>query len=202
MAIGRMWFAAEMTQDLEIVAFESAATFEAWLGENHAVSPGIWLKLRKKNPAVVALDYAQALDVALCYGWIDGQKATFDDQWWLQRFTPRKPHSKWSKVNRDKVAALIEQGRMRPPGQAEVDRAKADGRWEAAYDSAKTATVPEDLAAALTAVPAAAAFFETLDRQNRFAILYRIQDAKKAETRARRIEKYVAMLANGEMLHP
>ncbi|MFI7241666.1 YdeI/OmpD-associated family protein [Streptomyces qinglanensis] len=197
-----MWFAAEMTQDLEIVAFESAATFEAWLGENHAVSPGIWLKLRKKNPAVVALDYAQALDVALCYGWIDGQKATFDDQWWLQRFTPRKPHSKWSKVNRDKVAALIEQGRMRPPGQAEVDRAKADGRWEAAYDSAKTATVPEDLAAALTAVPAAAAFFETLDRQNRFAILYRIQDAKKAETRARRIEKYVAMLANGEMLHP
>ncbi|MEV0038666.1 YdeI/OmpD-associated family protein [Streptomyces sp. NPDC050804] len=189
-----------MTQDLEIVAFESAEAFEAWLGENHAVSPGVWLKLRKKGPGIVALDYAQALDVALCYGWIDGQKAQSDDQWWLQRFTPRKPTSKWSKVNRDKVAALIEQGRMCPPGQAEVDRAKADGRWEAAYDGARTAAVPEDLMVALAADPVAAAFFETLDRQNRFSILYRIQDAKKAETRARRIEKYVAMLAKGEKL--
>jgi uncharacterized protein YdeI (YjbR/CyaY-like superfamily) len=200
--IGPVWFAARVTQDLEIVAFESAEAFEAWLGENHAVSPGIWLKLRKKRPGVVALDYAQALDGALCYGWIDGQKAKFDDQWWLQRFTPRRPSSKWSKINRDKVAALIAQGRMRPPGQAEVDRAKADGRWEAAYDGASTATVPDDLAVALTADPAAAAFFETLDRQNRYAILYRIQDAKKAETRARRIEKYVAMLAEGEKLYP
>ncbi|MBO3749185.1 YdeI/OmpD-associated family protein [Streptosporangiaceae bacterium NEAU-GS5] len=191
-----------MAQDLEIVAFASAEAFEAWLGENHAVSPGIWLKLRKKGPGIVALDYAQALDVALCYGWIDGQKAGFDDQWWIQRFTPRKQRSKWSKINRDKVAALIEQGRMRAPGQAEVDRAKADGRWEAAYDGAKNATVPDDLAAALTADPAAAAFFETLDRQNRYAILYRIQDAKKAETRARRIEKFVAMLAKGEKLYP
>jgi uncharacterized protein YdeI (YjbR/CyaY-like superfamily) len=187
---------------LEIVAFESAEAFQAWLGENHAVSPGIWLKLRKKGPGIVALDYAQALDVALCYGWIDGQKAKFDDQWWLQRFTPRKPRSKWSKANRDKVAALIEQGRMHPSGQAEVDRAKADGRWEAAYDGAKTATVPDDLTEALTADPAAAEFFETLDRQNRYAILYRVQDAKKAETRARRIEKYVAMLAKGEKLYP
>ncbi|MET9859491.1 YdeI/OmpD-associated family protein [Streptomyces smyrnaeus] len=191
-----------MTQDLEIVAFESAEAFQAWLGENHAVSPGIWLKLRKKGPGIVALDYAQALDVALCYGWIDGQKSKFDDQWWLQRFTPRKPRSKWSKINRDKVAALIEQGRMHPQGQAEVDRAKADGRWEAAYDGAKTATVPDDLAAALTAVPAAATFFETLDRRNRYAILYRVQDAKKPETRARRIEKYIAMLAKGETLYP
>ncbi|MGW1271994.1 YdeI/OmpD-associated family protein [Streptomyces sp. NPDC002491] len=197
-----MWFAARVTQDLEIVAFESAEAFQEWLGENHAVSPGIWLKLRKKGPGITALDYSQALDVALCYGWIDGQKAKFDDEWWLQRFTPRKPSSKWSKANRDKVAALVEQGRMRPAGQAEVDRAKADGRWEAAYDGAKTATVPDDLTAALTADPAAAAFFETLDRQNRYAILYRIQDAKKAETRARRIEKYVAMLAKGEKLHP
>ncbi|MFF1918613.1 YdeI family protein, partial [Streptomyces sp. NPDC058239] len=112
MTIGRVWFAAGVTQDLEIVAFESAEAFQAWLGENHAASSGIWLKLRKKGPGIVALDYAQALDVALCYGWIDGQKAKFDDQWWLQRFTPRKPRSKWSKVNRDKVAALIEQGRM------------------------------------------------------------------------------------------
>ncbi|MEU6817913.1 YdeI/OmpD-associated family protein [Streptomyces sp. NPDC046860] len=197
-----MWFAAGVTLDLETVAFESAEAFRTWLDENHAVSSGIWLKLRKKGPGIVALDYAQALDVALCYGWIDGQKAKFDDEWWLQRFTPRKPRSRWSKVNRDKVTALIEQGRMRPQGQAEIDRAKADGRWDAAYDSAKTATVPDDLAAALTADPAAAAFFETLDRQNRYAILYRIQDAKKPETRARRIEKFVAMLAKGEKLHP
>jgi uncharacterized protein YdeI (YjbR/CyaY-like superfamily) len=202
MAVGRVWFAVGVTQDLEIVAFESPEAFQAWLGDHHADSPGIWLKLRKKSPGVVALDYAQALDVALCYGWIDGQKGRFDDQWWLQRFTPRKPRSKWSKINRDKVATLIEQGRMRPSGQAEVDHAKADGRWEAAYDGAKNATVPDDLAAALTADPAAAAFFETLDRQNRYAILYRIQDAKKAETRTRRIEKYVAMLAKGEKLHP
>nr|WP_256959212.1 YdeI/OmpD-associated family protein [Streptomyces viridochromogenes] len=191
-----------MTQDLEIVAFESAEAFQAWLGENHAVSPGIWLKLRKKSPGVVALDYAQALDVALCYGWIDGQKAGLDDQWWLQRFTPRTARSKWSKVNRDKVAALIEQGRMQPAGEAEIDRAKADGRWEAAYDSSRTATVPDDLAAALAAEPAAAEFFAALDRQNRYAILYRVQDAKKPETRARRIEKFVAMLAKGEKLHP
>ncbi|MFD4541790.1 YdeI family protein [Streptomyces bauhiniae] len=197
-----MWFAAGVTQDLETVAFASAEAFEAWLGENHAVSSGIWLKLRKKCPGIVALDYAQALDVALCYGWIDGQKAKWDDQWWLQRFTPRTPRSKWSKINRNKVAALVEQGRMRPPGQAEIDRAQADGRWEAAYDSAKTATVPDDLLAALTAVPAAAESFEQLDRQNRYAILYRVQEAKKPETRARRIEKFVAMLAKGEKLHP
>jgi uncharacterized protein YdeI (YjbR/CyaY-like superfamily) len=197
-----VWFAVGVTQDLEIVAFASAEAFEAWLGENHAVSPGIWLKLRKKSPGVVTLDYARALDVALCYGWIDGQKAAFDDQWWLQRFTPRTARSKWSKVNRDKAAALIEQGRMRPAGQAEVDRAMADGRWEAAYDGSKAATVPDDLAAALAADPAAAEFFATLDRQNRYAILYRVQDAKRPETRARRIETYVAMLARGEKLHP
>jgi uncharacterized protein YdeI (YjbR/CyaY-like superfamily) len=197
-----VWFAVGVTQDLEIVAFASAEAFEAWLGENHAVSPGIWLKLRKKSPGVVTLDYARALDVALCYGWIDGQKAAFDDQWWLQRFTPRTARSKWSKVNRDKAAALIEQGRMRPAGRAEVDRAMADGRWEAAYDGSKAATVPDDLAAALAADPAAAEFFATLDRQNRYAILYRVQDAKRPETRARRIETYVAMLARGEKLHP
>ncbi|AWE54654.1 hypothetical protein DC008_17045 [Streptomyces nigra] len=197
-----MWFAEGVAQDLETVAFESAEAFQAWLGENHAVSPGIWLKLRKKAPGVVALDYAQALDVALCYGWIDGQKAAMDDEWWLQRFGPRTARSRWSKINRDKVAALIEQGRMRPPGQAEIDRATADGRWDAAYDSPRTATVPDDLAAALAAEPAAAEFFETLNRTNRFAILYRVQDAKRPETRARRIEKYVTMLAKGEKPHP
>ncbi|WP_055523310.1 YdeI/OmpD-associated family protein [Streptomyces graminilatus] len=203
-----MWFAADMTQDQdrdqgrETVEFESAEAFEAWLGANHADSPGIWLKLRKKGPGIVALDYAQALDVALCYGWIDGQKAAFDDQWWLQRFTPRRARSRWSKVNRDKVAALIEQGRMRPAGQAEIDRAKADGRWDAAYDSPKNATVPDDLAAALAANPAAAAFFETLNGANRYSILHRVQEPKRAETRARRIEKFVAMLAAGEKPHP
>lgn len=191
-----------MTQDPETVVFESAEAFEAWLGENHAASTGIWLKLRKKSPGIVSLDYAQALDVALCYGWIDGQKAKFDDEWWLQRFTPRRPRSKWSKINQGKVAALTEQGRMRPPGQAEIDRAKADGRWEAAYESPKNATVPDDLAAALASDPAAAAFFENLDRTNRYAILHRVHDAKRAETRARRIEKFVAMLAKGEKLHP
>lgn len=187
---------------MEIVSFESAEAFETWLGDQHATSAGIWLKLRKKGAGIVALDYAQALDVALCYGWIDGQKGKFDDQHWLQRFTPRKPNSKWSKINRDKAVALTEQGRMRPAGLAEVERAKTDGRWQAAYDGARTSSVPDDLVAALAANPAAAEFFETLDRQNRFAILYRIQDVKKPETRARRVEKYVAMLAEGKKLYP
>ena len=191
-----------MAADLEIVAFDSADAFEAWLADRHATSDGIWLKLRKKGAGVVALDYSQALDVALCYGWIDGQKRTFDDQHWLQRFTPRRPTSRWSTINRDRVGVLIEQGRMRPAGLAEVERAKADGRWQAAYDGVRASTVPDDLAAALAADPAAAQFFEALDRQNRFAILYRIQDAKKPETRARRIETFVAMLAEGKKLHP
>lgn len=137
-----------MAEELEISSFESAEAFEAWLDRHHDSSPGIWLKLRKKVRGVVALDYAHALDVALCYGWIDGQKGRFDDEYWLQRFTPRKSKSKWSKINRDKVAALTEQGRMRPPGVAEVERAKADGRWESAYAGAKSAEVPDDLAEA------------------------------------------------------
>lgn len=199
---GREWLTAAVADDLEIVLFESADAFECWLGKHHSSSPGIWLKLRKKVRGVVALDYAQALEVALCYGWIDGQKGAFDDCYWLQRFTPRKPRSKWSKINRDKVAALIEQGRMQPPGLAEVERAKADGRWEAAYDGAKSASVPDDLAEALAANPAAAEFFATLDSQNRYAILYRVHDAKKPETRVRRIEKHVAMLAEQKKLHP
>lgn len=186
---------------MEISSFESADAFEGWLGRHHDSSPGIWLKLRKKVPGVAALDYAQALDVALCYGWIDGQKRKYDDEFWLQRFTPRRARSKWSKINRDKVAALAEQGRLRPPGLAEVERAKADGRWEAAYEGAKSAALPDDLAEALAANVAAAEFFETLDRQNRYAILYRIQDVKRAETRVRRIEKFVAMLAEKKKLH-
>lgn len=191
-----------MPDEPKIVAFDTAEAFEAWLSERHANCAGIWLKIRKKGLGTVALDYSQALDVALCFGWIDGQKRAFDDEWWLQKFTPRKPNSKWSKINCGRVAALLDQGRMRPAGLVQVERAKADGRWQAAYDGARTAQVPDDLAAALAASPAAAAFFETLDGRNRYAILYRIQDVKKAETRARRIEKYVAMLARGEKLHP
>ena len=191
-----------MAAEKEIVSFDSAEAWETWLSDQHATSAGVWLKLRKKRPGVVALDYAQALDVALCYGWIDGQKGKLDDQYWLQRFTPRRANSRWSKINRDKAEALIEQGRMRPAGLAEVERGKRDGRWQAAYDGSRTSSVPDDLAAALAANPAAAEFFETLDRQNRYAILYRIQDAKKPETRERRIDKYVAMLAEGEKIHP
>lgn len=190
------------TDSLEIIGFESAEEFERWLTENHDSSPGIWLKLRKKAPGVVALDYPQALESAICFGWIDGQKRGLDDSFWLQRFTPRKARSKWSKINRDKATALTEQGRMRPPGLAEVERARADGRWEAAYESWGSAQVPEDLAQALAANPAAAEFFATLDSQNRYAVLYRIHDAKRPETRARRIEKFVAMLAEHQKLRP
>jgi uncharacterized protein YdeI (YjbR/CyaY-like superfamily) len=191
---------AELPEDIS--SFDSAETFESWLAGNHDGSSGIWLKLRKKTPGVVALDYAQALDVALCYGWIDGQKRAYDDVFWLQRFTPRRARSRWSKINCAKVATLVEGGRMRPPGLAEVERAKADGRWDAAYDGARSATVPQDLAAALAANHTASEFFGTLDSQNRYAILHRVQEAKRAETRARRIEKFVAMLAQGQKLHP
>jgi uncharacterized protein YdeI (YjbR/CyaY-like superfamily) len=190
------------TDDLEIMEFGSAEEFERWLGGHHDSSPGIWLRLRKKAPGVVGLDYRQALDVALCHGWIDGRKGALDDTWWLQRFTPRKARSRWSRINRDRADALVEAGRMRPPGLAEIERARADGRWEAAYQGARTATVPEDLAEALAANPAAAAFFATLDGANRYAVLYRVQDAKRPETRARRIASYVAMLADGRKLHP
>lgn len=187
---------------LETIEFATAAEFEAWLTEHHADSPGRWLKLRKKTPGVDALTYQQALEVALCHGWIDGQKAAFDDQYWLQRFTPRRARSKWSRINREKAEALIEQGRMHPAGLAQVELARADGRWEAAYPGQRTVEVPGDLAAALAANPAAAEFFATLDSANRYAVLYRVHDAKKPETRARRIEKFVAMLAAGERLHP
>ncbi|MDI5961878.1 YdeI/OmpD-associated family protein [Streptantibioticus silvisoli] len=188
--------------DREIVVFDSADAFADWLAEHHATSAGVWLKLRKKTAGPVPFDYAQALDVALCFGWIDGRKGALDDAWWLQRFTRRAARGAWSKINRDKATALIDQGRMRPAGLAEVERAKADGRWDAAYDGSRTATVPDDLAAALSADPAAAAFFETLDRTNRYAVLYRVQEAKRPETRARRIEKYVRMLAEGRKIHP
>jgi uncharacterized protein YdeI (YjbR/CyaY-like superfamily) len=189
-----------MTDQLPVRGFASAKALGAWLAKQHAKSPGIWLKIPKRGSGEPGPTYAEALDEALRFGWIDSQKATFDDAFFLQRFTPRGPKSKWSKINRDKAEALIAAGRMEPAGLAAIAAAKRDGRWDAAYDSHRTATVPPDLQRALEANPAALAFFEGLSSQNRYSILYRIQDAKRADTRARRIEKFVAMCARGETL--
>jgi uncharacterized protein YdeI (YjbR/CyaY-like superfamily) len=188
--------------ELPVVLFHDAAAWETWLDEHHASSRGAWLRLAKKGSGLASVTYAEALDVALCYGWIDGQKKAYDEVSWLQKFTPRGRRSVWSRINRDKVAALTEAGRMRPAGVAAVEAARADGRWDAAYDPPSTATVPDDLAAALEANPQAAAFFATLNGANRYAILWRIQTAKRPETRARTIAKMVGMLERGEKLHP
>lgn len=182
--------------------FATPADFERWLREHHAKATCLWVKYAKKKSGIPSIDWAQAVDVALCFGWIDGQAKSIDDTHSLQRFTPRGKRSRWSKRNRDRVALLTEAGRMQPAGLAEVERAKADGRWDAAYDSPATATVPPDLAKALARSAKAKAFFATLSSANRYAILHRVQEAKKPETRARRIEKFVAMLASGETLHP
>ena len=188
--------------DLPIIPFASRDAWEAWLEEHHETANGLWLKIAKKGSGIETVSHAEALEAALCYGWIDGQKASFDDQYWLQRFTPRKPRSKWSKVNRQKATELIEKGEMKPAGLREVERAKADGRWDAAYDAQSTATVPDDLCQELEKNHRAREFFATLDSRNRYAILYQIQDAKRPETRARRIEKYVAMLAQRQKIYP
>ena len=188
--------------DLPVIPFASRDAWSAWLEEQHATSDGLWLKIARKGSGIDTVTYAQALEVALCYGWIDGQKASFDDRYWLQRFTPRRARSKWSKVNRQKATELIERGEMKPAGLREVERARADGRWDAAYDAQSTATVPEDLRRELEKNEPAREFFETLNSANRYAILYQIQDAKKPETRARRIEKYVAMLSEGKKIYP
>jgi uncharacterized protein YdeI (YjbR/CyaY-like superfamily) len=180
----------------------TAAQWGAWLAKHHAFATGALVMITKQGGGPPALSYAQALDLALAWGWIDGQKWAHDDRAWLQRFTPRRPRSTWSKINRDKAEALIRAGKMQPPGLHEVERARQDGRWDAAYDSARTSQIPDDLARALASNKAAAAFFETLDGANRYAILYRVQTAKKPETRAARIAKFVAMLARGETLHP
>ena len=186
---------------LPVVSFESTEAWDAWLTA-HADSPGIWLKIAKKGASGRSISYSDALDVALCHGWIDGQKGRHDDDYWLQRFTPRKPGSNWSKINTERAAALIASGRMRPAGLREVERARADGRWEQAYESQSRVTVPEDLARALAANQRAAAFFATLDSANRYAILYRIGTAKKPETRAKRIGTFVAMLSEHKKIHP
>lgn len=180
--------------------FETPAKFEAWLKKNHATSDGIWLALAKKAGGKKTVSYPEAVEIALCWGWIDGQKKKLDDNYALQRFTRRRPRGPWSKLNVDRVAALTKAGRMQPSGQAEVDKAKADGRWDRAYDPQSEMTVPDDFAKALKKNKAAAATFETLTRSQTFAFLYRIQDAKKPETRTMRIEKFVASLAEGSKL--
>jgi len=184
-----------------VQTFASDADWEAWLDEHHATSDGVWLRIAKKGSGVVTVAYPEVLDTAICFGWIDARRQALDDQHFLQRFTPRRARSRWSKINRDKAEALIAAGRMRPAGLAEVEKAKADGRWEAAYPGQRSMTVPDDLRRELDARPAAAEFFASLSSQNRYAILFRLHDAKRPETRARRLAKFVAMLEAGETIH-
>lgn len=186
----------------ETLTFETQAAWEAWLDANAGTSAGVWLRLAKKGAGETTVSYAQALESALCHGWIDSRKQAEDDRYWRQRFTPRSARSLWSKVNRQKAEELLGAGRMRPAGLREIERAKQDGRWDAAYASARTSKVPDDLQRALEGNPRANAFFATLDSRNRYAILFRIETVKKAETRAAKIERFVAMLANGEKIHP
>jgi len=190
-----------MADELPIHLFAGPAELEAWLEENHASSEGLWLKIAKKGAPESSVTYAEAVELALCFGWIDSQKRGFDETHFLQRFTPRRPRGRWSKINREKAEALIEAGKIRPTGLAEIEAAKADGRWEAAYEGQRTAKVPPDLQRELDANPAAAGFFASLDSANRYAIVYRLDEAKKPETRERRLRKFVAMLERGEKTH-
>lgn len=186
--------------DLPVHLFAGPAELEAWLEVNEDAD-GVWLQIAKKGAPEPSVTYAEALEVALCFGWIDSQKRGLDETHFLQRFTPRRPRGRWSKINREKAEALIESGRMRPAGLAEVEAAKADGRWEAAYEGQKSAQVPPDLRQELDARPAAREFFESLDSANRYAIVYRLGEAKKPETRERRLRKFIAMLERGEKIH-
>jgi uncharacterized protein YdeI (YjbR/CyaY-like superfamily) len=187
--------------DLPVLAFASADAWEAWLAAEHETARGVWIKLAKKGSGVASVTYAEAVEAALRYGWIDGQARRLDDRFYVQRFTPRTRRSRWSMINREKAEALIAAGRMAPAGLREVERARADGRWDAAYASPSAATVPDDLQRALDGDPAAAAFFARLDAQNRYAILHRIGEAKRPDTRARRIEKFVAMLRDERTIY-
>src|SRR5690242_16960337 len=188
-------------RDASPTLFKNAKAFETWLKKNHASSDGLWLQIAKRGAIETSVSYAEAVEIALCWGWIDGQKKRLDDQHFAQRFTPRRARSVWSKINVDKATALIEAGRMQAPGYAEIEAAQADGRWARAYAGARTSAVPDDLSAALEAEPRAKAFFATIDAANRYAVLWRIQTAVKAETRARRIAQLVGMLARGETVH-
>jgi uncharacterized protein YdeI (YjbR/CyaY-like superfamily) len=192
---------AEQVPDLPVEEFTSAKAWERWLARNHATSAGLWLKIAKKGTGTTTVDITDAIEVALCYGWIDGLRHKHDVVYFRQRFTPRKPRSRWSQINRERAEALVASGRMQPAGQAEIDAAKADGRWDAAYAGSRTMEVPDDLTRALRRNAKARRAFESLDSRNRFAILYRIHDAKRAETRARRIEQFVTMLEDGRTIH-
>ncbi len=189
-------------RDLPVIAFSSEQAFDVWLASQPADCRGLWLKVAKKSSGIASISRAEAVDSALCHGWIDGQLDSFDGDYWLIRFTPRQTTSKWSEINRARAQELVALGRMRPAGLKEMERAKKDGRWDAAYPAQSTAQVPDDFAGALAKNRKAKAFFETLDGKNRFAILYRVHGAKKPETRAARIEKFVAMLVEGETLYP
>jgi uncharacterized protein YdeI (YjbR/CyaY-like superfamily) len=194
--------ATTKSAELPMRLFKDAAAFEAWLAKQHAKSGGLWLRIAKAASSVKSVSYPEALDVALCYGWIDGQKKAFDGATWIQKFTPRGKRSIWSKINREKVQRLVESGRMQAPGLEAVERAKANGQWDAAYDSHRTAAVPDDLQRTLDAHPKAKAFFATLNSTNRYALLWRIQTVKRAETRAKKIEQFVGMLERHEVFHP
>jgi uncharacterized protein YdeI (YjbR/CyaY-like superfamily) len=188
--------------DLPVLAFASRAEWEAWLAAQPTTSKGVWLKLAKAVSGIPSVSKQEAIDAALCHGWIDGQLDRFDSSHWLIRFTPRRSKSKWSQVNRQRALALIELGRMRPAGMREIEQARLDGRWEAAYAPQSKASIPDDLQSALDRNPDAKRRFDQLDSRNRYAILYRLQDAKKPETRARRIANYVTMLGRGETIYP
>jgi uncharacterized protein YdeI (YjbR/CyaY-like superfamily) len=191
----------EVRSGLPVIGFTDQKELEDWLAGQPADAIGVWIKFAKKGSGKSSLSKAEAIDAALCYGWIDGQLNTYDDTHWLVRFTPRKPRSKWSEVNRTRALQLIEEGQMHRTGLAQVNAARADGRWNAAYAPASTVEVPPDLQAALDQSPRAAAFFATLTGANRYAILYRIGAVKKPDTRARKISTYIAMLERGETLH-
>lgn len=193
---------SKSSTELPIHYFERQLDWTAWLNENHTSSPGVWLQLAKKGADAPSVSYDEAIEMALCFGWIDGQKQAHSDQFWLQKFTRRSDKSVWSKINRDKALALIKANKMKPAGLKEIERAKLDGRWDAAYDSSSKATVPSDFQAVLDGNPRAKAFFGTLDSRNRYAILFRIQTAKKTETRAKRISRFVLMLERHEKVHP
>jgi uncharacterized protein YdeI (YjbR/CyaY-like superfamily) len=190
-----------MKKDTPIKAFRSSEAFQAWLATNHAKSDGIWLQIFKKGSNTKTITYAEALDIALCYGWIDGQKKKYDESSWLQKFTPRRSKSIWSKRNKENAARLIKAGKMKPAGLKEIERAKADGRWDRAYDSPSNMKVPEDFLRALAKNKKAEAFFKTLNKANTYAIAWRLQTAKKPETRDKRMKTLLEMMERGEKLH-
>lgn len=182
-------------------AFKDAKAWESWLAKNHAAANGIWMRLAKKASGTKSISYPEAVEVALCYGWIDGLKRPESATTWLQRFTPRRPRSIWSQINRGKALSLIASGQMKPAGLDQIERARRDGRWDVAYQSPKSATMPPDFQKELNRHPKAKAFFKTLSRTNSYAIMWRIQTAKKPETRERRIRTFIEMLEKGETIH-